>query len=44
MLPRDRCGARHIGGITAIRVAGGYGYGYDHLGAYGLVRHCENRP
>ncbi|QLJ01600.1 molybdopterin-dependent oxidoreductase [Streptomyces sp. NEAU-sy36] len=25
VLPQDRCGARHISGITAIRVDGGYG-------------------
>ncbi|KUM92432.1 hypothetical protein AQI88_31400 [Streptomyces cellostaticus] len=27
VLPQDRCGARHISGITAIRVDGGYGFG-----------------
>ena len=27
VLPQDRCGARHISGITAIRVDGGYGGG-----------------
>ncbi|MFJ9867084.1 molybdopterin-dependent oxidoreductase [Streptomyces sp. NPDC101165] len=26
VLPQDRCGARHISGITAIRVDGGYGF------------------
>lgn len=25
VLPQDRCGARHISGITAVRVDGGYG-------------------
>ncbi|MFE1885722.1 molybdopterin-dependent oxidoreductase [Streptomyces diastatochromogenes] len=27
VLPQDRCGGRHISGITAIRVDGGYGFG-----------------
>ncbi|MGW5369254.1 molybdopterin-dependent oxidoreductase [Streptomyces sp. NPDC004009] len=27
VLPQDRCGARHVSGITAIRVDGGYGFG-----------------
>ncbi|MBV2356356.1 molybdopterin-dependent oxidoreductase [Streptomyces sp. J2-1] len=27
VLPQDRCGARHISGITAIRVEGGHGFG-----------------
>ncbi|MBY8846846.1 molybdopterin-dependent oxidoreductase [Streptomyces sp. SP2-10] len=27
VLPQDRCGARHISGITAIRVDGGYRFG-----------------
>lgn len=27
VLPQDRCGARHISGITAIRVDGGYHFG-----------------
>ncbi|MFI1768791.1 molybdopterin-dependent oxidoreductase [Streptomyces sp. NPDC020800] len=27
VLPQDRCGARHISGITVIRVDGGYGFG-----------------
>ncbi|MEU6671769.1 molybdopterin-dependent oxidoreductase [Streptomyces sp. NPDC046727] len=27
VLPQDRCGGRHISGITAIRVDGSYGFG-----------------
>ncbi|MET7482701.1 molybdopterin-dependent oxidoreductase [Streptomyces sp. NPDC005538] len=29
VLPQDRCGARHISGISAIRVDGGYGVAPD---------------